>query len=190
MTPPVALLHANRVASRWANGGGVTYQVLAGPEGAGMEDFDWRVSFAEVASEGAFSRFPGVDRVLVLTRGRGMVLEVDGQPMDVRRFEPVHFPGEVGVRSRLTHGPTEDLNIMTRRGRVDATVGIITMREGLEFPAPGAIEIIAVLEGNCALVAYPELPLGPRDCLLLRDGLALQGRATLARIRLRQLAAN
>lgn len=187
MTPPRLLLHSDRVATPWANDGGVTYQVLASPEGAGLDDFDWRISFADVAGEGPFSHFPGVDRVLVLTTGRGMLLVIDDEQHEVRPFQPISFAGESIVQSRLPYGPTADLNVMTRRDRVTAVVDVLPLGGELGF-APGVgDEVIAVLAGTCALVDHASQRLLPRDCLLLQDGARLHGQATLARIRLRRL---
>ncbi|MBV9975040.1 MAG: HutD family protein, partial [Hyphomicrobiales bacterium] len=48
----------------WKNGGGETTEIIASPEGAGLDEFDWRISMARVATDGPFSRFAGVDRTL------------------------------------------------------------------------------------------------------------------------------
>ena len=48
---------ARRAAVPWKNGGGVTREVAAHPAGASLEDFDWRVSTAEVRAAGPFSGF-------------------------------------------------------------------------------------------------------------------------------------
>jgi len=48
----------------WKNGGGETVEIAISPQGAGLADFDWRVSMATVASDGPFSVFPGIDRTL------------------------------------------------------------------------------------------------------------------------------
>jgi len=42
-------------AMTWKNGGGVTREIICQPLGAGMDDFDWRVSIAHIASDGPFS---------------------------------------------------------------------------------------------------------------------------------------
>ena len=41
----------------WKNGGGTTAQVAAFPEESGFESFGWRLSMADVGSDGAFSPF-------------------------------------------------------------------------------------------------------------------------------------
>ena len=49
---------------RWRNGHGWTREVLRMPEAA--EDWDWRLSIAEIERDAPFSAFPGVERELVL----------------------------------------------------------------------------------------------------------------------------
>ena len=63
---------------RWKNGGGETAEIAVFPEGAGLDEFDWRISMARVEAGGPFSRFPGVDRTLSILEGEGMVLESRG----------------------------------------------------------------------------------------------------------------
>jgi environmental stress-induced protein Ves len=112
---------ADLVGAPWKNGGGVTREVAAFPEQAGMDAFVWRVSIADVAQAGPFSRFDGIDRTLVLLAGAGMVLdETVGaqvlkshalkQPLDLARFD-----GEVHIDARLVDGTTRDFNLMVRR---------------------------------------------------------------------------
>ena len=115
---------AGLVAAPWKNGGGVTREVAAFPAqagGAAAGDFVWRVSVAEVAQAGPFSRFDGVERTLVLLAGAGMLLdELDGasvvhthalrQPLDLARFA-----GETRIDARLVDGATRDFNLMVRR---------------------------------------------------------------------------
>ena len=53
----------------WKNGGGTTIEIAVSPHGAGLDDFDWRVSMAHVASHGPFSLFPNIDRTLAVLSG-------------------------------------------------------------------------------------------------------------------------
>ena len=62
----------------WKNGGGVTTEIAVFPEAAGLDDFEWRLSMATVATDGPFSLFAGVDRTLAVLDGEGIVLSVDG----------------------------------------------------------------------------------------------------------------
>jgi uncharacterized protein len=103
----------------WKNGGGETTEVLVSPHGAGLDDFDCRVSMALIGTDGPFSAFAGIDRTLSLIEGEGLALTIAGRP-DValtRVSAPLAFPGDVAVAARLVNGPVTDLNVMTRRGR-------------------------------------------------------------------------
>jgi uncharacterized protein len=108
----------NRVAQPWKNGGGITREVAAWPEGADFDTFDWRVSIAEVASAEPFSRFEGIDRTLAVLQGRmrltfpERVLELDSASA------PLAFPGEVPCEGEPLGGAVIDLNLMVRRGKV------------------------------------------------------------------------
>jgi uncharacterized protein len=117
---------ADLVASPWKNGGGVTREVAAFPEGAGLDAFVWRVSIADVAQAGPFSRFAGIDRTLVLLSGAGMLLDEAGgaahalrKPLELARFE-----GETAVDARLIDGSTRDFNLMVRRSSAHADLTV------------------------------------------------------------------
>jgi environmental stress-induced protein Ves len=103
----------------WKNGGGSTTEIAIGPTGAPLDNFDWRISMARVASDGPFSDFPGIDRTLAVIKGSGMILTIGtGAPVTLSRgADPVRFPGDTPTSARLTAGEITDLNVMTRRGR-------------------------------------------------------------------------
>lgn len=58
----------------WKNGGGMTRELVCQPPDADMDSFDWRVSIAHIASDGPFSSFSGVDRIITLLSGGGVHL--------------------------------------------------------------------------------------------------------------------
>ncbi|MER6331253.1 HutD family protein [Streptomyces sp. NPDC001034] len=150
----VRVLRADgRPAAPWKNGGGLTREIAAAPSGAGTADFAWRVSLADVAQGGPFSRFEGVDRVITLVDGPGMVLTVDGSAHTVaERYAPFAFPGDADTDCRLLGGPLVDFNVMTRRGRARAGVEIVRGRAALPASA-GAALLVVVLEGSALLEA-------------------------------------
>ncbi len=106
----------------WKNGAGTTRNLAMFPDGAGFDDFVWRVSLAEVSASGGFSLFPGVDRTILLWEGNGMTLRAgDGAEFSLTTlFEPHALWGETGIEAALVEGPTIDLNVMIRRGRAVA----------------------------------------------------------------------
>jgi uncharacterized protein len=102
----------------WKNGGGVTTEIAVYPAGACLDDFEWRLSMANVASDGPFSSFAGVDRTLAVLEGEGIVLAVEGLPEVAltRSSPPFAFAADKRSSARLIGGPILDLNAMTRRG--------------------------------------------------------------------------
>ena len=102
----------------WKNGGGTTRTLVVEPEGAGLDDFLWRISVAEIHASGLFSSFPGVERTLLLWRGERIVLRSSAWPEQVlmELGQPFCFGGEEEVFCELLGGPTEDLNLMVSRG--------------------------------------------------------------------------
>ena len=78
------------VATPWKNGGGVTRQIAIDPPGSGLDDCGWRLSTAEVAQDGPFSRFDGVDRQLHILAGEGLDLRfADGTQRIIRNHRPL-----------------------------------------------------------------------------------------------------
>lgn len=178
----------------WKNGGGTTREVISGvvqapPVSAESADgFDWRVSIAEVDAGGPFSAFPGVDRVITLVEGEGMVLTVDGTPQQVDPLSPFAFSGDAATECRLEAGAVRDMNVMTRRGRATAEVQVLAAR-GTEMTCAGGgtLLVMAITEG--ITVDKPdgrEIALGRLDCVR-HEGpgtLALRGDGTVAGIRI------
>ena len=127
MKRPILLPAAERIATPWKNGGGVTSEVAVFPASATMDDFLWRVSIAEVAEAGAFSRFPMIDRVLAVLEGC-LSLTVAGENAAVQLSPTTGahaFPGDVDAHGAPLGGPVRDLNVMVRRGAWQATTEIL-----------------------------------------------------------------
>lgn len=120
--PPRSVLPSDWQTAPWRNGGGVTHELLKLGEGA--QGFALRISVAEVASDGPFSRFDGVDRAIVLLSGAGMTLTWPrGDRTHLTGATPrCAFPGEVAPHCALFDGPTTDLNVMTDRATLSAEV--------------------------------------------------------------------
>ncbi|MFD5144747.1 HutD family protein [Streptomyces sp. NPDC058401] len=175
---------AGRPAARWKNGGGVTREIAAGPEGSGMEDFGWRVSLAEVTADGAFSVFPGVDRTLTLAEGAGMDLEIGGVRRLVdRRYAPQRFPGDEPTDCRLLAGPVVNFNVMYRRDAVSADTAVVRGDLALTV-RPGENLLVVALEGTAEIDGAAEL--GPYDAALVTGArevvLRSSGRAAVVRL--------
>lgn len=78
--PPTVTLvpRAEQRRMPWKNGAGTTTELVLHP--AGGAEFDWRLSVAEVERDCDFSRFPGVDRSILVLSGGGFALLVDDDP--------------------------------------------------------------------------------------------------------------
>lgn len=104
--------------SPWRNGGGVTRELLAWPD---SQDWLWRLSVAEVARGGPFSRFPGVQRWFAVLGQGGVRLSLGGQThMLTRCSAPLCFDGDVPADCELLDGATQDFNLMLRHPQVAA----------------------------------------------------------------------
>ena len=95
------------------------------------DSFLWRLSIADVATDGDFSLFPGIDRTISLIQGAGMELdfaEAPGKRID-RTFKPFEFSGDWRCRCRLIDGPIRDFNLMVDRSRLRATTTVIRLAQ-------------------------------------------------------------
>lgn len=115
----------------WKNGGGVTTEIAIAPAGATLDNFDWRVSTAQVDAAGPFSRFAGIDRSLaVIAGGRLTMHRADFEAVMLAPGEaPVRFPGEADVHATLD-APLSDFNVMTRRDAWAHHAEAITLAAG------------------------------------------------------------
>jgi uncharacterized protein len=184
------IVRFDELAARpWKNGGGATRTIRSAPEGAGLDDFDWRLSIADVASDGPFSAFEGVDRTLAILDGPGMTLSIDGERtrLDSERGM-VSFRGEADVVAALRGAPTRDFNAMTRRlrfahrvqrltsGSVEIgaveTAAVIALAEGVNFAWSGGGAVLGRLDTAFAT---------SRDGPVLVDGAAIVVRLTPVR---------
>ncbi|NUU31587.1 HutD family protein [Arthrobacter sp. C9C5] len=125
----------------WSNGGGVTREVARFPEsGAGRApaaddgSWDWRVSIAEVARAGAFSRFAGMERVLTVVEGELLVLTVDGAEHPLEKYRPYRFSGDADAAGALPTGDIRDLNVITRTGAFKGYTSIIELSKKRAHP--------------------------------------------------------
>ena len=137
----------------WKNGGGATREIACWPAGTGLDSFDWRISVATIAADGAFSVFSGIDRSITLLSGDGVLLHGEhGTHRLDQPLVPFAFAGETPIRATLLGGASEDFNVMTRRGRCRADVKV--WRYAVDGPStpPHAALLLAVQgDWRCAV---------------------------------------
>ena len=117
------IIHLAQVPpSPWRNGGGVTHELVAWPD---ANNWVWRMSVAEVASNGMFSKFEGVQRWFAVLDGAGVQLTfgTDSQAKIhqlTSNSTPFCFDGSLSVDCQLLDGATQDFNLMVRRDQAES----------------------------------------------------------------------
>ena len=125
----------------WRNGGGVTRELVAWPA---PTDWHWRISVAEVAAGGPFSRFDGVQRWFAVLQGQGVRLTVATTRHELTRGSaPICFDGTDPVDCELIAGATHDLNLMLRHGRARGRMSAVEGQRALVLAAASTIAVYA-----------------------------------------------
>ena len=104
---------------------------------------------AQVASDGPFSEFFGIDRTLAVIKGSGLVLTIGSDaPVTLQRgSDPITFAGDVATSARLIAGEITDLNVMTRRGRFRHRLLRIAKSASCDF-GDDDIAVVLSLDGS------------------------------------------
>ncbi len=150
------MIHLTRADYRvmpWANGKGQTVEMLRedGPEGMRL-----RLSMAAVVEPGAFSIFPGIERVLTVIDGPGFDLHGDGLLLRCDPLLPVAFPGDVPIRAERVSAPSMDFNVMVARGLPAPQVQVL--RQGKVAAPQGGRVCLLALDSGDLWVSDAELP--------------------------------
>jgi environmental stress-induced protein Ves len=175
----------------WKNGGGSTRELACWPPGAGMDDFDWRISVATIAAPGSFSSFPNVDRTIMLLDGSGVRLRSRDGGIDHRLDMPLlpfEFSGDAQLDGEPLGGVSTDFNLMVRRDRLYATlcmhgssssrdgtadeVALTASRHGLLLALRGTWTVQALEQHSLAPhqgIWWGDTPIAPR---LRHDGIS------------------
>jgi len=166
---------------RWKNGLGWTREIARGPSPG--DDYEWRLSIAEISQACPFSAFPGYQRTLVLLDGNGMRLRfADGRET---LLEPPHgridFSGDQPLDCELLDGPTCDFNLIYRPDRLQAELHHRPLVGSMVFfPSPGGDWFVYLLSGWAQVKNGAALPrLSPGDTLQLTATAASADRVIL-----------
>jgi len=152
--------------TRWKNGGGVTREIAIERRG---ETLVWRLSMADVASDGPFSNFAGLQRILTVINGVGMDLLSPLGILHADYGRPVRFDGGMRVEAKLRDGPIRDFNLIFDPlfciGEISPLVG--PHRRNL-YASPHRIVAIHGLYGTIELDQDKHLHVG--DTALIESG--------------------
>jgi len=135
----------------WRNGLGTTVELLKQDRADG-DGFVWRLSMADVTTDGEFSNFAGYDRSLLLLEGNGLTLDCDGiqhrleQPLQAARFR-----GEDATVASLHDGPVKDFNVMTSRQFCSAQVSSAVRAEASKLDVDADILLLYVVDDELAV---------------------------------------
>ncbi len=153
----------------WKNGGGETREVLVSPAGAPLNEIDWRISLATIASDGPFSIFEGIDRTLSVIQGAGIRIVVDDAPprLLLDHSEPFTFAGESTTSATLVDGTIVDLNVMTRRDSCRHSVRRLSVSGHLRIEMRASTTILFCQRGE---VRLSSTRLQPEDCAVFDSG--------------------
>ena len=143
MTPRLVAL-ADTPPQPWRNGGGMTRELLAAPAG---DRWRVRVSVADIAADGPFSTFAGVQRWFAVLEGDGVALTMDGTEQLRRAGDPpLQFSEAAAVTCRLLHGPSRDLNLMLR----GSPGAMRAVEDGARWtPGMSQCGLYSLVEGRC-----------------------------------------
>ncbi|HSV47252.1 MAG TPA: HutD family protein [Ramlibacter sp.] len=132
----------------WLNGGGTTRELVAWPDPA---EWRLRLSVAEVAKDGPFSLYPGVQRWFAVLRGAGVRLSVAGRVHELgKRSPPLNFDGGVPVDCKLIGSATQDFNLMARGGPARLT----RIENVMSGTAPSASVVAVYANGSAAMLRW------------------------------------
>ena len=164
------VVRAEEVAPQpWANRGGTTRELLVADDGS------WRISLADIGSNGPFSSFPGRLRLLTVVDGPVLGLDVDGETHVVEPHRPFAFSGDAAVEASVPEGPVRALNVV-----VDPSVTPhVTVLE------LGRTSVLPLAEDQAAFVLTGGSPEAGAGSLVAGPG-EVSGRSTVAVITLQR----
>jgi environmental stress-induced protein Ves len=167
----------------WKNGLGVTREIAVEPSGATMDDFVWRVSMADVDTASPFSRFPGIDRTIVLLEGDGFTMTLDGEREHAltTAYQSFAFAGEAAVEVTLAGGATRDLNLMVRRGVSLGAIEVVCGPAALAIG--GDISLLYLAAGDALIAGAPRRAVHAGDSVLGVGEITLAAGATAVLVR-------
>jgi len=125
----------------WKNGKGSTVE-LAINAGGNVDNFDWRLSIADMVQSGVFSDFSGYQRHLVMIAGAG--LDLEHQYKDARSHDKLRSIADVasfdggsttdGVLVGESNVGVKNFNVMAKSGKYVAEVKTYVDKQAVMLP--------------------------------------------------------
>lgn len=137
------------IETPWKNGGGVTRDIASFMDSGAIV---WRLSMADVETEGPFSSFDGLTRILTVIDGSGMKLHSGGETWPANLAVPVTFDGAASVVATLADGPICDFNLMFDHTRCTGSARCETQEGPHRIGAIGQVAVLHVIYGTVTLI--------------------------------------
>lgn len=121
------LKNSDYLETPWKNGQGSTSQIKIYPENATISElnFDWRLSIAKISSPCPFSLFPDFQRILMVWKGQGLILN----QKKLNPFEVLNFSGNEKINSQLVRSTIWDLGVIFNPKKIKAEMKVIKIDE-------------------------------------------------------------
>ena len=103
----------------WKNGKGITHEIFRLENSQGIV---WRLSIAEVITDGPFSCFEGYKRILTVIKGNGLELSNSKSVFRALPYIPKEFSGNLAINSKRILGNVENLNLIFKPTKVQGAV--------------------------------------------------------------------
>lgn len=125
----------------WKNGSGATDEIWLWPPRAGRDDFQIRISRAPIVADGAFSAFPGADRIITLIEGQGLALDFDHGSHLLQPLQPYRFDSGLAPIGRPVGAKVRVFNVMATRREWTLSANVLRQPATLK---PGRAVILAL----------------------------------------------
>jgi len=156
---------SERAAVPWRNGLGVQYEIAC--DGSLPDDWNWRLSTADITQDVPFSSFPGVIREFCVADGNGVVLNINGVDHRCESRSITTFLGDDVVFANLIDGPMRALNLMLRDGMTARPLQIARVGQHVV-----RCQVIVAIMGSASVeVANQVVELGLLDAIINREGI-------------------
>lgn len=134
------------VTKPWKNGQGVTRDVILWPA---ADDFDIRVSLADIPPVSTFSAFPGITRHITRLSGDAMTLTfADGQVERLALMTPLTFDSGKAPSCEASGTEVRVLNVMTRAITWRSSVKVLAEGPNRVAPPEGGVLLLFAATGS------------------------------------------
>lgn len=134
------------VTKPWKNGQGVTRDVILWPK---SDEFDIRVSLADIPPVSVFSSFPGITRHITRLSGDAMTLTfADGQVEHLPLLTPLTFDSAKSPSCEASGADLRVLNVMTRTTSWRSSVRVLAEGRHRAAPPAGGMLLLFAAAGS------------------------------------------